>query len=73
MVGGWVPARSPGDSRAEPPLRRWARNRLANNPVSGIARLDGGLLQEMAAIIGVNLSDMVRQLEMFTPRSAPQR
>lgn len=62
------------DSRAElRPLRRWARNRLANNPVSGIARLDSGLLQEMAAIIGVNLSDMVRQLEMFTPRSAPQR
>jgi len=48
-------------------LRRWARNRLANNPVSEIARLDGGAIQEMAAIFGLHLSDLVRQLEKFSP------
>jgi transcriptional regulator with XRE-family HTH domain len=59
------------DTRTElRPLRRWARNRLANNPVSGIARLDGSTIEEMAAIIGLHLSDLVRQLEMFTPRRA---
>ena len=52
------------------PLRRWARNRLANNPMAGIARLDGGVVQEMAAMIGVSLSDLVHQLEMFTPHTA---
>ncbi len=59
------------DTRSElRPLRRWARNRLANNPVSEIARLDGSTIQEMAAIIGLRLSDLVRQLEMFSPRRA---
>jgi transcriptional regulator with XRE-family HTH domain len=56
------------DTRTElRPLRRWARNRLAHNPVSTTARLDGSALQEIAAALGVELSTLIRQLEEFAP------
>lgn len=62
------------DTRAElRQLRRWARNRLLINPASGVARLDRGAVQEMAAVIGLTLSDLVRYLDMFRPQTAPQR
>jgi transcriptional regulator with XRE-family HTH domain len=61
------------DTRGElRPLRKWARNRLAINPASGIARLDQNVVQEMAAFAGFALSDLVRYLEMFAPRSSPR-
>jgi transcriptional regulator with XRE-family HTH domain len=60
------------DTRAElRPLRRWARARLAAYPTSRLARLDGTVIQEMAVIFGLTLSDLVSQLGPFTPNTAP--
>jgi transcriptional regulator with XRE-family HTH domain len=57
------------ETRAEfRPLRRWARHRLTTHPVSGLARLHGDTIHEMAALIGTSVDDLVRQLEIFTPK-----
>ena len=56
------------------PLRRWARNRLAEDPNgSTIARLDRAVLQEMAAFFGFTKAEFVKYLTRFIPDSAPQR
>lgn len=55
-----------GDTRSELRLlRRWARNRLANNPACGVVHLIPGALQEMAAVLGLTVAELVHQLEMY--------
>ena len=63
-----------GDTRKElRPLRRWARNRLTNNPACGVARLPEGVVEELAAALGFRVSETVHHLQTFRPQIAPQR
>jgi transcriptional regulator with XRE-family HTH domain len=52
------------------PLRRWARNRLAEEPDGpGVAHIDRGIIGEMAAFLGFTRAELVRHLVTFTPGS----
>lgn len=63
------------DKRTElRPLRRWARNRLADAPdASGVARLDRAVIDELALFLGFTRAQFVRYLVGFTPNAAPRR
>jgi transcriptional regulator with XRE-family HTH domain len=55
-------------------LRRWARNRLADDPNGpGVARIDRAIIEEMAVFLGFSRSEFLRHLFRFTPEFAPQR
>jgi len=61
-------------TRALLPLRRWARQRLKDDPGgTGIARLTWPVVQEMATVFGADLDEFVETLVLFTPRPVPQR
>lgn len=55
------------------PLRRWARGRLNDNPGAEIAHLEWPVIQEMAALFGINRAEFVSYLTKFTPRAARRR
>jgi hypothetical protein len=53
-------------------LRRWARNRLAQDSEgTGVARLSQAVIGEMAIFIGMNRSEFVQLLLQFTPDFTP--
>lgn len=56
------------------PLRRWARKRLAEDSGgSGIAHLDWAVVQEMATLFGIDRSEFIQALIVYTPRPVPRR
>jgi transcriptional regulator with XRE-family HTH domain len=61
------------DRRSElVPLRRWARNRLADDPDgSGVVHLGPAVVQEMGAMLGYSRADLINYLMSFIPASVP--
>jgi transcriptional regulator with XRE-family HTH domain len=54
------------------PLRKWARNRLAQDlEGTGVARLSQAVIGELAIFMGMDRSEFVQQLLRFTPDFTP--
>lgn len=55
-------------------LRRWARNRLEDDPNgSGVAHIDRAIIEEMAVFFGFSRTEFLGHLFRYTPEFAPQR
>lgn len=55
-------------------LRRWARNRLKDEPNgSGIAHIERAVIEEMATFFGFTRVEFLKYLVGYTPEFSPQR
>jgi transcriptional regulator with XRE-family HTH domain len=56
------------------PLRRWAENRLKEDPEGvGVARIDRVVVEEMATFFGRPSIELLRYLYKFMPKRTPRR